>query len=258
MLSIVGLFRGLGIINSKFVGSPDHSTTPYCAAYTIFLNSFASSGMPALLPLTLDRVIAITLPLRHNSFVTKRTSVVMFVVNWSPIFALLFYDTVAYTTGSITIEYYDKYHRCVISGRNNYIEQVCLIFVPFLLILLMYGIMLFIIVRKRRRCGWFLLTSTGIIATSLLAYSPSVIANTWDVPLSYEVSQILTVTVYYINGIVNPIIYVLTHPVTRKYVMTANIWGFGVRKRNSNVVVLERSSCLVVDTVCLPNTNTQI
>ena len=176
--------------------------------------------MLALLPLTIDRAIAIALPLRHRSFINKTNCVCMFGMNWLPLLILLLYDTVAYIEGTVTILYYNKYHRCVISGRNSYIEQMCLLFVPFLLVLLMYSIMLVIIVRKRRRCGWFLVTSTGIIVTSMLSYSPTVISNVWNIPLRYEVSQILTVTLYYTNGITNPLVYVFAHPVTRNYIKT--------------------------------------
>ena len=174
--------------------------------------------MLALLPLTLDRAIAIIIPLRHKSLVTKRTCVLMFVATWSPLLALLIYDTTGYITNTINILYYNKYHRCVIVGRESYIEQVCLLFAPFLLVLILYSTMLVIITRTRRRCGWFLITSTGIILTSLLSYSPTVISNTWDIPLSYQSSQILTVTLYYTNGIVNPLVYVVAHPVARRHV----------------------------------------
>ena len=224
-------------MNSKFVGAPGNTTTPFCAVYTISLNTFVNSGMLALLPLTIDRAIAIMLPLRHRYIITKRTCLYMFSANWTPLLGLLIYDTVAYMTGATTIRYYEKYHRCVISGRDSYIEQVCFLAVPFLLVVLMYGMMLVIIIRKRRRCGWFLMTSTGIIVTSLLSYSPTVIANTWTVPLTYEVSQILTVTVYYTNGIVNPLIYVIAHPVTQRFARNLPFCGGKLLGRRTDSAV---------------------
>ena len=69
---IVGVFRGLGIINSKFVGAPNKTTTLQCAIYTISLNNIVSSGILALLPLTFDRAIAIMLPLKHNSIMYSK------------------------------------------------------------------------------------------------------------------------------------------------------------------------------------------
>ena len=92
------------------------------------------------------------------------------------------------------------------------------------------------------------MTATGIIMTSLLSYSGTVITNMCNIPLSYEVSQLLTVTVAYTNGVVNPMIYVLTHPVTRKYLKTwtktdtvvqssGNRSGIELRKVKSSVCV---------------------
>lgn len=218
LVSIMGFFRGLGIMNSKFVGAPNNNTTLSCVVYTIFLNTFASSGAIALLPLTIDRLVAITLPLSHKSIITKRNCAIMFGATWSPLLILFLYNSVAYAQGTIPITYYNKYHRCIISSRHSYIEEVCFLLVPFLLILVLYLVMLFFIIKNKMQCGRFLTTATGIIMTSLLSYSPTVIASTGAVPMSYEVSQLLTVTAYYINGIVNPLIYFVAHPITRNYV----------------------------------------
>ena len=225
IISMVGVFRGLGIIDSKFVGAPNYNTTVGCVTYTILLNSFTASGMLALLPLTIDRTVAIILPLRHNFLITRKTCYLMFGVVLFPVFVLLLSDTVAYTRGTIKIQYYKNYQRCVISeGRESYIELVAFIFIPFLLILKMYITMLFIVIRNRRRCGRFLVTATGIIMTGVLSYFPTMIADIWSVPMSYELSQILTITLFYTNGIVNPLIYFLSHPVARRYVFNRMRW----------------------------------
>ena len=221
LVSILGFFRGLGILSSKFVGAAKSATTPQCVAYAISLNSYANSGLMALLPLTIDRAVAIILPLKHKNIITKMCCVWMLGASWTPTFIILIYNIVAYKTGLFKVEYYDKYHRCVVKGKYSYIEEICLIFVPFILIILLYGIMLCVLIRKtRRRSERFLITVTGIVMTSLLSYSPTVIADTWNVPMSYEVSQVLTVTLFYTNGIVNPLIYVLAHPTVQKYFVT--------------------------------------
>ena len=64
--------------------------------------------------------------------------------------------------------------------------------------------------------------------TSLLSYTLPLINYGWAISLSYEESQILTVTLYYINGIINPLTYFLTHPATRVYVSSK--W---MRKRDA-------------------------
>ena len=110
-VSIAGVFRGLGIINSVFIGSPNQNTTINCALYTLFLNSFASSGSTALIPLTLDRAIAIVLPLHHRSIVNKTTGVSMIVAGWLSVATVLVYESVAYSKQAIKIEYLHGYHR---------------------------------------------------------------------------------------------------------------------------------------------------
>ena len=82
----------------------------------------------------------------------------------------------------------------------------------------MYIVMLTIIIKSKRKFGWFLVISSGIIVSSLLSYAPTVIAVAWSVPMSYEVSQILTVTIFYVNGIINPMVYFMAHPRSRQYV----------------------------------------
>ena len=137
--------------------------------------------------------------------------------------------------------------------------------------------MLLVVIRRTDRGGRFLFTATLIIMTSMIAYLPSVIIATWDISFSYEMSQVLTVTVYYINGIVNPLIYVATHPAAKKY---AKMWTIkktspmaqqsvkcsetephksrsehNKSKSKSKHAASSNSSRCSSDTVCLPNIN---
>ena len=82
LVSIIGVFRGLGIIDSKFVGAPNGTSTEYCAVYTILLNGLGGSGAMALLPLTIDRAIAVMMPLQHRSIMTGKACAVMFGLTW--------------------------------------------------------------------------------------------------------------------------------------------------------------------------------
>ena len=265
-MSIVGLFRGLGIVDSKFVGAPNDTITVNCVAYAMSVINLGFSGLLALLPLTIDRAIAVLLPLKHKLIITKKTCLLMFGVNWLPIVASLIHDTIAYIKGTIDIEYDKRYHRCVGTGRyseiTNY-KDICLIFVPIVLLALMYGMMLFIIIKTKQRCGRFLITATGIIMTSILSYSPSIIADIFSIPLSYEVSQILTVTVFYLNGVFNPLIYVLAHPMMQKHIKAwwTRKTDFGVSSsanQNSSELTRDKNKHSVPepkDAVRLPNMN---
>ena len=218
-MSILGVFRGLGIIDSRFVGAVNNTATPYCAAFTCLLNSFACSSMMALLPLTIDRTVAVLQPLRHSSIVTASVCRLMFASTWLSIFAVLVYYIIACAIGTVEVDYLVLQHKCEVKTDSGFIESIIYFIVPFLLVLAMYSVMLVVIVRNNRPRGHFLIIAIGITATNLLSYFPSIIADFFKISMSYETGQILTVTFWYTNGIMNPLIYVASHPQTRKYVV---------------------------------------
>ena len=173
--------------------------------------------MVALLPLTIDRALAIILPLKHGIFITKKTCLSMFALVWLSILSFLIYDVVGINKGSIKVEHSEIYHRCTLVGRSLLIDQMILFIVPIILVILMYGTMLIIIVKTRRPCGRFLLTAFGIISTNLIFYTPGVIIDL-GLKIEYRATQIVCVTFWYVNGVINPLIYVGSHPKTMEYV----------------------------------------
>ena len=218
MISLVGLIRGLGITGSRFVGAPNNMATILCKVYTICLNSFTVSGMLAMLPLTIDRLIAVVLPLKHKFIVTRKFSLSLIAASWIPIIVSFLYSLVALCLGTIDIDYNEKYYRCVGCGwygKMVNVQEICLVMVPFFIVIAMYVTMFAFITISRLRFNRFLITATTIIMTNLLSYFPTIIANVWTIPMSYEVSQVL-ITLYYVNGIINPVIHVLAHPETEK------------------------------------------
>ena len=217
-MSILGVFRGLGIIDSRFVGAPDGIKTPLCTTYTLLLRSLGLSNLVALLPLTIDRAIAVIFPLRHGSIITNRTCAVMFGVGWLSIVIVQINNLVDFLKGRITSQYFVKYHRCILAGKSGVAEQVFLFIIPFTLILFMYGYMLLIIFKTKRSCGHFLVVSLGIISTNLVCIIPEVITDIGNVQMGYKVTQVFYVTLWYVNGVLNPLIYVASHPKTIKYV----------------------------------------
>ena len=229
MVSALGFVRGLGIIDSKFVGAPKNTSTFQCEIYTICLNSLTNSGVLALIPLTIDRFIAIVLRFKYKFIVTKRFSLFLITASWLPIMVSLLHASVAFSLDAIHMEYNEKYYRCASSGRYSKIvniEEILLLMVPFFAIVVLHVIMLVIIIKNKLKFNRFLITATAIIMTSLLAYFPTIIADIWDIPMSYEVSQVLTITLYYVNGIVNPVIHVLAHPATQESIRS---WRENIR-----------------------------
>ena len=218
LVSILGVFRGLGIIDGRFVGVVNNTATPYCAVYILLLSSFGLSNVVALLPLTIDRAVAVILPLRHASLINFKSCIFMFVSGWMSVFIVLVNYLVDYKNGNMVVKYVESYHRCEIFGKTLLAEHLLLFIIPFLLILLMYGSMLFIIVKTSRSCGYFLFISASIIGSNLLCFAPGTISYFGVVKMRYETSQILNVTFWYVNGVLNPIIYLAIHPKTRAFV----------------------------------------
>ena len=219
VVSALGFVRGLGIIDSKFVGAPRSIPNMFCKVYTVLLYALPKSGILALLPLTIDRFIAIVFPLKHKFIVTRKFSLLLIAASWLPAALSLIHALVEFMLGTIDIEYNEKYYRCVASGRYSTvvnIEEICFLVAPFFAIVALHVIMLVFIIKNSLKSNRFLITATAIIMTSLLAYFPTIIADIWDIPMSYEVSQVLTITFFYVNGVVDPIIHVLAHPATQE------------------------------------------
>ena len=179
-VSLIGLFRGLGIIDSRFVGAVNNKATPYCAVYSLFLASLGVSNLVALLPLTIDRAVAVIFPLRHKSLITHKTCALMFGLAWSPVLIVMANYLVEVKNGTVEAVYLEAYHRCSFIGKKLHLNFLFLLLIPFLLTVLMYGFMLFIIVKTKRSCGRLLVLSTAIVGTNLMCFTPAVARNLWN------------------------------------------------------------------------------
>ena len=216
-VSILGVFRGLGIIDSRFVGAVNNTATPYCTAYTLLSASISFSNVIALLPLTIDRAVAVIFPLRHGTIITNKTCAVMFGAGWLSIIILLIDSLVALKNDTDKTLYLVMYHSCVFTGKTHQIDFIFLLIIPFIIIVLIYVLMLFTIVKSNRSCGRFLVLSIAIIGTNIMCFTPTVIRIFVNKEMSYKATQILRDTFWYLNGIFNPLIYFLSHPKTRDY-----------------------------------------
>ena len=58
----------------------------------------------------------------------------------------------------------------------------------------------------------------AIIATNLLCFTPGVLLDIGIIQMGYEATQVLYITLWFANSVVNPIIYLAIHPKTREYV----------------------------------------
>ena len=218
LVSILAVFRGLGIIDKRFVGAVDGAATPFCAVFSLLLSSFGYSSMVALLPLTIDRAVAVILPLRHGSLINHKTCAVLAGAVWFIITTVLINYLVDFSKGAMTIVYMEKYNKCYIIGKFLYTKNICLFIVPFVLIFLMYGSMLFIIIKSKKSCGRFLLLSAGIIGSNLVFSTPGILIDVDIVKTGYEGTQVFYTTFWYVHGVINPVMYVAIHPKAKQFV----------------------------------------
>ena len=84
--------------------------------------------------------------------------------------------------------------------------------VPLILISLMYAAMTVSIFRNKIPVGRLLVTTTAILLSGVFVVIPQVLMVTMDLKMSFKVGKILTITVFHMNCIFNPIIYCLANP----------------------------------------------
>ena len=135
IVSIIGVFRGLGIIDNRFMGAVNDTATPYCTVYTLLINSFGLSSVIALLPLTIDRAVAVILPLQHGSIITHKACAAMLLSVWLSVFVVLVNFLVVLKNGTMVTEYSGLFHRCIFNGKSLQAELMCLVVIPFELLI---------------------------------------------------------------------------------------------------------------------------
>ena len=122
----------------------------------------------------------------------------------------------------LQLTYQHSYHRCV---YQSYFQGRHFLFLllPLLLILIMYSIMITQIIRSKIRASKMILTSTAIIVTGVVSSLPFTLLAFFNIELDYEAAQVLTVTLYYINGICNPCIYLCSNPMAKKQLRNMSV-----------------------------------
>ena len=109
------------------------------------------------------------------------------------------------------IVYEPSYSRCIF-GNIRPLAPVLMLLVPLMIITFLYGIMVVFIIRNRIPVGQLLKTTTAILFTGIATIIPEVLISTFNLEMSYEVAQVLTITLYHTNCIYNPIIYFISNP----------------------------------------------
>ena len=89
------------LLSCKMVSIEFMNCLIFIKLYTFLI--FRNSGTLALLPLTIDRLVAVTFPLRHAYVITTKSSLSLIFLCWLPLVALLLYDTIEYKIGAIAV-----------------------------------------------------------------------------------------------------------------------------------------------------------
>ena len=82
---------------------------------------------------------------------------------------------------------------------------------PFTIIAILYMVIIYHIVKSGRDCRKLLFRSSMIVLMCLVAYTPTFVFES-GVKMDYACAQFFTVTLYYVNCVFDPIMYVYSDP----------------------------------------------
>ena len=127
-------------------------------------------------------------------------------------------------------------------GENkliNRLDAVIFTITPFIVIAILYAIIIYNIIQSGRNCTKLLFRSSMIVIMCVVAYTPTFILEA-GVRMSYTCAQVSTVTLYYVNCMIDPVIYVYSDPKVRGSLRKSSSfsfkWRVGDRRRRRGAV----------------------
>eukprot|EP00116_Pleurobrachia_bachei_P014129 sb/3474391/ len=81
-----------------------------------------------------------------------------------------------------------------------------------------------------------------VVITGVLAWFPSIIANVGNITMGYEISQMFTVTLFFLNSVSDPVIYILGYPSVKNYIRTMFKRRVNLKYSVSNALPTTRSN----------------
>ena len=132
------------------------------------------------------------------------------------------------------VNYTREYKRCVhdwpdFRPYHNLIYMIA----PMSLIILLYGIMILVIFHNNISTNRLLLSTSAIIFTGVITCIPGLLKGTFGLDIPYELLMVL-MTLYYANGICNPIIYMCSNPRVKKQLVETTV-GRGIVEAFSSI-----------------------
>ena len=110
-------------------------------------------------------------------------------------------------------------------------ESIVLSFIPMCSVCFLYLIIIYTIVRRGISANAVILSTSVIVLTGVLTSIPSLLFQVVGLNMIYEVKNVLLVTVYYVNGIINPLVYFCFNPRVREQIRRVNERENGVWRR---------------------------
>ena len=110
--------------------------------------------------------------------------------------------------------------RCISSMMEA--ESIVLSFTPMCTICFLYLLIIYTICSRGISANTVILSTSVIVLTGVLTSLPSLLFQVVKLNMTYEVKNVLLVTVYYVNGIINPLVYFCFNPRVREQVRRVN------------------------------------
>ena len=135
-----------------------------------------------------------------------------------------------------------QYHRCVFDNDEEY-EGILFLFAPLVILISLYLLLIAVIIKNKIKVTKVIITTGSIILTGMLVCIPEILMVTFNVKMSYEAAQVLTVTLYYMNSVFNPVIYFCVNPrVSQQISISRSVrqMSFSMSSENFNLSKVRR------------------
>ena len=181
---------------------------------------FSNNILVSLIPLTLDRFVAVCFATRYSLMATKKRSTVIILTSWVPSLLAAAHTAVGYATDSNVLEYHEDIGRCSsdASALENKVYAAVFFICPIVIICCLYGAVIHFVLKTHIPCRRMLLSSSAIIFSGLVPAIPIVLIEFGIINLPKEMLMVLSVTFVYLSSICNPIIYFCCNPRVRDQV----------------------------------------
>ena len=137
------------------------------------------------------------------------------------------------------MRYQKEYHRCTFDSHDSAaLEAALFYFLPLQVLITLYLIMLISIIRLKKDTRKLLRTSFLICFVGVVVAVPQLLLYT-DVRMSYKLAQLLTVVLFYVTPIFDPLIYYCFNPRVKERIASSKVGrAVSVTSRRMSQIIL--------------------